>query len=93
MRRSQQQRVTGLVVNERPAIDRRGYDRLRALFHNCVRLGPASQNREGHADFRAHLAGVVAWVRHVQPSRGDELASLLRRIEWPPTASAPSADP
>jgi hypothetical protein len=83
MRRAQRQIVTGLVVNEHPAIRRVEYDRLRAILHNCARLGPESQNRDGHPDFRAHLEGMVAWVCHVQPERGAKLEGALLRIQWP----------
>jgi hypothetical protein len=83
MRRAQRQVVTGLVVNEHPAIRRVEFDRLRATLHNCARLGPESQNRDGHPDFRAHLEGAVAWVSHVQPERGAKLEAALRRIQWP----------
>jgi RNA-directed DNA polymerase len=83
MRYAQRQVVTGLVVNQRPAIRRDEYDRLRAVLHNCARLGPESQNRDGHPDFRAHLEGAVAWVCHVQPDRGAKLEAALRRIQWP----------
>ncbi len=83
MRRAQRQVVTGLVVNQHPAIQRVDFDRLRAILHNCARLGPESQNRDGHPDFRSHLEGAVAWVCHVQPERGAKLEEALRRIEWP----------
>lgn len=83
MRRAQRQVVTGLVVNERAAVVRGEYDRLRAILHNCVLRGPASQNRDSHPDFRAYLEGAVAWVRHVQPQRAAKLEAELRKIEWP----------
>jgi RNA-directed DNA polymerase len=83
MRRSQRQEVTGLVVNAHPAIPRTELDRLRAILNNCARLGPETQNRDGHKDFRAHLGGMVAWVCHVQPVRGAKLAAMFRTIEWP----------
>ena len=83
MRRGQRQEVTGLIVNEHPAIRRIEFDRLRAILHNCARHGPAGQNRDGRADFRAHLEGAVAWVCQVQPARGAKLDALFRRIEWP----------
>ncbi len=83
MPRSQRQEVTGLVVNQHPAIRRIEFDRLRATLHNCARLGPESQNRDGRPDFRAHLEGAVAWVRQVQPTRGAKLDEVFRRIEWP----------
>jgi hypothetical protein len=83
MRRGQRQVVTGLVVNEHPAIRRVEFDRLRAILHNCARLGPESQNRDARPDFRAHLEGAVAWVCHVQPERGAKLQAELGRIQWP----------
>jgi RNA-directed DNA polymerase len=83
MRRSQRQEVTGVVVNDHPAIRRIEFDRLRAILHNCARLGPEGQNRDDRRDFRAHLEGAVAWVCQVQPARGAKLDALFRRIEWP----------
>lgn len=83
MRRSQRQEVTGLVVNEQPAIRRVDFDRLRAVLHNCVRFGPDGQNRDDRGDFRAYLEGAVAWVGQVQPERAAKLRVLLGRVEWP----------
>jgi hypothetical protein len=74
--------VTGLVVNERPTVRRSEVDALRALLHNAAVHGPASQNRAGHPDFRAHLAGRVGWVESVDPARGARLRAQLARIDW-----------
>jgi RNA-directed DNA polymerase len=82
MRRGVRQRVTSIVVNDHPNIERREVDRLKAILTNCVRLGPQTQNREGVGDFRAHLAGRVAWVSMVTPARGAKLAALFRQIDW-----------
>ncbi len=70
-------------MNAHIAIGRAEIERLRATLHNCVRFGPEAQNRGGHDDFRAHLEGAVAWVKHVQPQRAEKLEALLRRIRWP----------
>ncbi|GAA1023616.1 MULTISPECIES: reverse transcriptase family protein [Amycolatopsis] len=78
-----QQRVAGLVVNAAPAVARSEYDELRAVLHNCVRTGPASQNRAGHPDFRAHLLGRIAWVSAANETRGAKLRGLFARIDWP----------
>jgi RNA-directed DNA polymerase len=56
--------------------------RLEATLVNCRRDGPQSQNRAGHADFRAHLAGQVAWVAHLHADKGKRLAALLAEIDW-----------
>lgn len=75
------QRITGLVVNQHSNIDRRTYDQLKAILHNCLRHGLDSQNHRGHADFRAHLTGRVAFVEVVNPTRGERLREMLDRIE------------
>lgn len=86
VRQGAQQRLTGVVLNARPNVRRTDYDRLKAILHNCVQKGPASQNRERHPDFRAHLTGRVAWVISVNPERGRKLAAKLGAIEWPSEA-------
>ncbi len=82
MRRSLSQRAAGIVLNEHSNVPRREYDRLKAILHNCVMHGPASQNRDGVADFRAHLAGRVAHVEMINPARGRKLRAEFGRIEW-----------
>ncbi|GIF52270.1 RNA-directed DNA polymerase [Asanoa ferruginea] len=75
--RGDRQLLAGLVVNERPAVPRDEYDRLRAILHNAARTGLAAQNRGGHPAFAEHLAGRVAWVGRASPHRAAKLASLL----------------
>jgi RNA-directed DNA polymerase len=82
MRSSVRQRLAGVVVNEQPNVARADFDRLKATLHNSIRLGPASQNLAGHADFRAHLTGRVAFVEMLNPRRGRKLRTLLERIAW-----------
>jgi RNA-directed DNA polymerase len=88
MRAGQRQRLAGIVVNQHPNFDRRDFDGLKAILHNAHRHGPASQNRSGHRDFRAHLLGRIAWVRHLNQARGDRLLALYEQIDW--TASSPT---
>lgn len=82
LRRGVRQRLVGLVVNVKPNIDRAEYDRLKATLFNCVRFGPAEQNRAGCADFRAHLLGRIAHVERVNGPRGQRLRRLFDRIDW-----------
>jgi hypothetical protein len=76
---AERQALAGLVVNAAPAVARTEYDALRALLHNAARTGLDEQNREGHADFPAYLAGRIAWVGHRHPARAAKLAELLDR--------------
>lgn len=82
MRQGVRQYLAGLVVNRLMNILRPDFDLLKATLNNCVRLGPAQQNREGHPHFRANLEGRVAYVESINPSKGQRLRALLDRIPW-----------
>ena len=82
MTRGGRQRVAGLVLNDKLAVPRDDIERLRAILHNCVRTGPAVQNRQGVPDFRAHLRGRVAWVSQIDEAKGARLRALFDAIQW-----------
>jgi hypothetical protein len=82
MRRSVRQQLCGVIVNARPNVPRAEYDRLKAILYNCIRHGPRAQNRDGRDDFRAYLAGRVAYVAMFHPERGRKLRALFDRIAW-----------
>lgn len=76
------QRITGIVVNEKLSAPRAEVERLRAILHNCRRHGPATQNRDGHTDFRSHLLGRVAWIHSLDPSKGARLRAIFEQVRW-----------
>ncbi len=82
LRNNQQQKVTGVVVNEHPNVPRKEFDLLKAILTNCIRQGPAGQNRENHTDFASHLRGRVAYVQQLNPNRGQRLLELYEQIRW-----------
>ncbi len=82
VRNNQRQTVTGVVVNERTNVSRKDYDRLKAILTNSIRHGPASQNRQEHADFAAQLRGKIAHVQQLNSDRGARLLALYRQIDW-----------
>jgi RNA-directed DNA polymerase len=83
MRQGVRQHLVGLVANQRVNVMRTDFDRLKATLNNCVRLGPESQNRDGHERFRPHLEGRVGFVESINPAKGRRLRMLLERIKWP----------
>jgi hypothetical protein len=90
-RASQRQRLAGLVVNYRPHVDRREYDRLKAILYNAVRDGPQSQNRSNHPNYGAHLLGRISRIKHLNPDRGERLLATYNQIDWtkdPPNSIA-----
>jgi len=85
MHQGSRQTAAGLVFNQHANMARDEYDRLKAILHNCVLHGPASQNRAAHPDFRAYLEGRVGFIESVNPARGQRLRSRLQQIVWPKT--------
>ena len=83
---SDRQTVTGLVVNVKPNVRRRDFDLLKATLTNCVRHGPASQNRDKLPHFRAHLQGRVAFVASIHAVHGAKLRAIFDLIVWPDSA-------
>ena len=86
-RSSQRQIAAGIVLNEKKNTTRESFDQLKAILYNCVRFGPASQNRERHTAFRQHLDGKIQWVESLNPKRGRKLRDLFERIDWVAQAS------
>ncbi|MGC4048798.1 MAG: reverse transcriptase family protein [Paludibaculum sp.] len=82
MTRSMQQRLAGLVTNARLNIPRADFDQLKAVLTNCVRFGPADQNRAGVPDLRAHLGGRIGFVESIHPGKGRRLRALFDNISW-----------
>jgi hypothetical protein len=84
MRQGVRQQVGGIVLNAHANFPRNEYDRLKAILFNCVCEGPESQNRDGHADFRLHLAGRVGYVAQLNPPKANRLRALFDRVTWAP---------
>lgn len=79
LRAKHQQRVTGLVVNQKVNIPRADRRRFRAILHNCAKHGLASQAR-GNPDFAAYLAGYAAYVHMVDPALGARYLEEVARL-------------
>ncbi len=73
LRRSAAQRVTGLVVNDRPGVARSEVRRIRAILHRARREGLEAQNRDGHPNFPAWLQGKIAYIAMARPEVGARL--------------------
>jgi RNA-directed DNA polymerase len=81
MRRSMAQTVTGVVVNEKQSIPRDELRRLRAILHRAAQEGLEKQNREGRANFRAWLAGKIAFVAMIRPDVAARLKAALDSVK------------
>ncbi|WP_020405823.1 reverse transcriptase family protein [Hahella ganghwensis] len=79
----QRQQVAGIVVNEKTNLSRKQFDSLKAMLNNCARHGPISQNHQQLPNFQAHLKGKIAYLRSLNPQKGDKLMTLYQKIQWP----------
>ena len=82
MRQGVRQQLAGVVLNQRLNMRRVEFDRLKAILNNCQRYGPASQNREGRKDFKAYLAGRIAYVAMLNAERAQRLRAQFERVAW-----------
>jgi len=82
VRRGAAQRLAGLVLNERPNVPRREFDRLRAMLHRAVQRGPASVAGLRPGNPQAQLLGRIAWVEQANPARSKKLRALFDQITW-----------
>ena len=83
MRQGVRQHLAGIVINQHVNVRRADFDRLKAILTNCVRLGPGTQNRDAHPEFRLHLEGKLAFVEMLNPSKAKRLRAIFEQIQWP----------
>lgn len=80
MRHGSQQRVLGLIVNQKINSPRQEYEQLKAILHNCKKNGIENENRESHARFVDSLRGRIAHVASINPNRGTKLMQKFRDL-------------
>lgn len=90
LHRGRQQEVTGVVVNDKPAVDRATLRRFRALLHALELDGPVGKRWGESDDVFASALGFANYVAMVDADKGRALRDRLRRITakhgWKPAA-------
>jgi retron-type reverse transcriptase len=79
LRPSNQQRITGIVVNDGLSVPLEERRRFRATLANCERDGLASQAR-GRPDFGDYLVGFASYLAMVHPEQGKDLLRRARAL-------------
>lgn len=80
LRSSRRQRVTGVIVNEKPSLDRQALRNFRALLHDVEKNGLQVANRRNHPNLWAYINGYTSYVRMVRPDLGEKFASKVTKI-------------
>ena len=80
MRKGSQQKVTGIVVNQKQNIERSQLRKFRALLHNIEINGWKNQQWGRAANLINAIEGYINYVRMVNPDKGTKFAEQLKRI-------------
>ncbi len=93
MRSHARQSVTGIVDNEKPAVDRDTLRCFRAVLFQVEKDGPAGKQWNGNDNVLAALEGYAHFIRMVDADKGTPLLARARaaRAKWNGDAAAPDA--
>lgn len=98
MRSAQRQSVTGIVVNQKPSIERDTLRRFRATLFQVEKDGPAGKQWNGNTNVIDALEGYALFIHMVDAARGAPLLQRVRaaRARWaqlpePMLAQSPAA--
>lgn len=93
LRRSRQQEVTGVVVNEKLNVSRRELKRFRAALFQIEKDGPTGKSWNNSADVLASLRGFANFVYMVNPEKGAEFQrrvhAVMEKYDWRPAIVEP----
>ncbi len=81
LRKSQQQEVTGIVVNEKLTIDRATLKKFRATLHQIDKDGLADKHWGNGDDLLAQIEGFANYVMMVNPQKGKLLVGQVKAIK------------
>ncbi|NVM38035.1 MAG: TIR domain-containing protein [Candidatus Lokiarchaeota archaeon] len=80
--RGNAQIVTGITVNDKISFDRKKLRKIRAIIHNCKKIGPEKANKNKHPFFREYLYGYVAFLKPIKPELSKKWKKELDSIDW-----------
>lgn len=81
LRKSQQQEVTGIVVNEKLNVDRETLKKFRATLHHIEKDGLAGKQWGNGNDLIAEIEGFANYVMMVNPQKGEPLVQQVKAIK------------
>ncbi len=80
MRANSRQEVTGIVVNEKPSLERKTLRRFRALLHQIEKDGPAGKQWGRAHNVLDAVKGFANYVSMVDPPKGRRFRLQIDRI-------------
>lgn len=92
MKKTQQQKVTGVIVNVKPNIDKKSFKDLKKMIHICEKFGPAAligkiKNKNGDPidsseKLKKHLLGRISHVNQLNAAKAENLREKFNGIIW-----------
>lgn len=80
LRHSQQQEVTGVIVNHKPNVDKKTLKKFRATLYQIEKDGLEGKHWGNSPDLIASIQGFANFVAMVNPQLGVEFQAQVRRI-------------
>jgi retron-type reverse transcriptase len=97
LRRGRRQEVTGVVVNQRLAVDRETLRKFRALLFHIEKDGPAGKTWGSSPDVFASALGYANYVHMVDSRKGADLVARVKALAathgWSPPRRPPPRPP
>lgn len=88
MRASSHQEVTGIVVNDKPGIDKATLKRFRSVLYQIEKDGPGGKHWNNSRDVLASVRGFANFVYMVDPVKGaayqQRVKALIEKYDWHP---------
>ncbi len=81
MRKGSRKEVTGIVVNDKPAVDRPTLHRFRALLHQIEKTGIAGKTWGKGGDLLSSIEGYANYVCMVDAAKGKALKEKVKKIQ------------
>ena len=95
MRTGAQKKVTGIVVNEKPNIDRKRLRQFRALLHQVAQTGWAGKKWGNSENIVSSVVGYANFISMVNPEKGkafqEEIKALLAKFPYKSEAAVEKA--
>ncbi|MBX7224693.1 MAG: retron St85 family RNA-directed DNA polymerase [Chitinophagales bacterium] len=80
MRKNAQQKVTGIVVNQQPTVERRILRKFRALLHNILKNGWQEQKWGNGSNLLHSIEGYINYIHMVHPTKAQSYRVSLKTI-------------
>ena len=81
LRKSRQQEVTGIVVNNKPNVSKKTLKQFRATLYHIEKDGLEGKHWGHSSDVIAAISGFANFVAMVNPEKGTEFLQQVQRIK------------